>query len=262
MKNKKIIVSLVILIFAGLVMYLENNTGTSEESLGKTTRSNDRGSSLASSKMEQSKNSHDDNDHHGHNHHPHKQGKGSGTFTAQDNDEQELLSFHRELKVIYNSDDALERITEILDKNQMEPKKAVDSNPYTGTMTTVRSQKSSKGTRYHHAQFFTDEDGKIFLQHYSMEFRPSPNAFERVRSMVESNYGVSNGKLSADGSFVNYELDEGYILWVKKMGEEDLTGNPFNAYSKEDIGTIRIAIEQEIHGDHDNEHLEPPRPSN
>ena len=44
-----------------------------------------------------------------------------------------------------------------------------------------------------------------------------------------------------------WNLPNGYILWVKKLDSSDLLDNPFNAYSSADIGTIRVAVEQEIH---------------
>ena len=56
--------------------------------------------------------------------------------------------------------------------------------------------------------------------------------------------------------FVKWDLDEHRIIWVKKMGAEDLRDDPFNAYTAADIHTIRVAVEPEIHDrDHaDSDH--------
>ncbi|MCR9205610.1 MAG: hypothetical protein NXH75_13585, partial [Halobacteriovoraceae bacterium] len=98
-----------------------------------------------------------------------------------------------------------------------------------------------------------------FLQHYSIDYRPGPDAFDRTKEMVQSLYNVKDGKPSKDGTFISYKLSDGYILWVKKMGKEDLKDDPFNAYEEGDVGTIRMAIEMEIHeeGHEDDVHMEP-----
>ncbi|NJL71061.1 MAG: hypothetical protein HC888_05310 [Candidatus Competibacteraceae bacterium] len=41
-----------------------------------------------------------------------------------------------------------------------------------------------------------------------------------------------------------------YIVWVKKMAKDDLQDDPFNSYTSADSGTVRVAVELEIHGDH------------
>ena len=130
-----------------------------------------------------------------------------------------------------------------------------DSNPYTGTMITVRTEKSLPGTRYPHTQYFTNENNVAFQQHFSIEYRPGPKAFARTKEMAEELYGVNNGKYSKDRKVITYKLGNGQILWIQEMQSKDLKGDPFNAYEPTDVGTIRIAIEEEIHpegDDHDH----------
>ena len=41
------------------------------------------------------------------------------------------------------------------------------------------------------------------------------------------------------------------------MNLEDLKDDPFNAYTQNDVGTIRMAIEMEIHGEEHDSHVFP-----
>lgn len=131
----------------------------------------------------------------------------------------------------------------------LRPTVNVDSNPYTGTMNIVRTKDSLPGTRYVHAQFVADENGKETLQHLSFEYRPGPQALQRATLAIKSNFKIKGEPVHSKGDFISYKLDEHYIIWLKRMGKEDLKDDPFNAYTKNDDGTIRVAIELEIHGD-------------
>jgi hypothetical protein len=121
-------------------------------------------------------------------------------------------------------------------------------------MITVRTEKSLPGTRYPHTQYFTNENDVAFQQHFSIEYRPGPKAFGRTKEMAEELYGVADGKLSPDGKVITYKLGNGQILWIQEMQAKDLKGNPFNAYEQTDVGTIRMAIEEEIHPEGDDSH--------
>lgn len=182
------------------------------------------------------------------------------SFKPQDEEEASLLETQRVMATFYNVPQSEKNLINFFEEKGLKPEVNKDSNPYTGSMTTVRTQKSLPGTRYNHAQYFANEKGESYLQHYSIEYRPGPQAFERTQEMVESLYNVKNGKMSDDGNFISYKLSDDYILWVKRMGKDDLKGDPFNAYEENDVGTIRMAIEMEIHDSEnpDDEHMHPP----
>lgn len=133
-----------------------------------------------------------------------------------------------------------------------EPMVARDSNEYTGSMVIVRTKNALPGTRYFHAQFFTDENGAFYPQHVSFEFRPTQSFDDVVRSL-EARFGRLGRPTTNDGIWMTWKLPNDYSLWIKKMEKQDLTGDPFNAYSTEDLNTLRVAIEKDVAGHEDDE---------
>lgn len=139
----------------------------------------------------------------------------------------------------------------------LNPTTSINSNPYTGSMAIVRTKNNLPGTRYVHAQYVTDSNGNEAVQHSSFEFRKGPNALQRVDTAIRGIFQIESDPTISNGEFISYKLDENYIIWIKRMSEEDLVDDPFNAYTKNDVGTIRVAIELEIHGDDHDTHVYP-----
>ncbi len=137
-----------------------------------------------------------------------------------------------------------------LNSLELDPLRSLQETGSGGNMATVRTKSSLKGTRYFHAQFFTDDNGKEYLQHMSFEMGPK-EPFERVRELAKA---YLSAKVISEISKPNYQLwkmDNGYNVWVKTLSKEELQDDPFNAYSDSDVGTKRIVIEEEIHPDQD-----------
>jgi hypothetical protein len=63
---------------------------------------------------------------------------------------------------------------------------------------------------------------------------------------MRDSFSLSTPSTSRDG-YALWKLSDGRILWVKRMDMDDLKDDPFNAYSADDVGTIRVAVESEIH---------------
>lgn len=132
-----------------------------------------------------------------------------------------------------------------------------DENPYTGSMNVVRTRAPIPGTRYFHAQFFNREDGGEYLQHMSFEFKASENSFKAVEKTMEKTFGLQGQKIESKDGFTSWRHGKDYVVWVKKLASSDLKKNdPFNAYSQDDVGTIRAAIELEIHGSAKSFHMQ------
>lgn len=140
----------------------------------------------------------------------------------------------------------IKALVEYLEKTRQEPMVIRDANPYSGEMAIVRTKSPLAGTRYFHAQYFADENGKGFVQHMSFEFKPGPNAMNEAVKSVQRQFRVQEPQIRR-ADYAQWSLSEGYILWVKKMDTPDLQDDPFNAYTPADKGTIRVAIEAEIH---------------
>lgn len=148
---------------------------------------------------------------------------------------------------------SLNKLLEGLVKSGQAPLVARDANPDSGEMIIVRTKSPLPGTRYFHAQYFTSEQGERFVQHMSFEIKPGPESMATAISTVERSFrGLSRPKIQRD-DFVEWRLGDNYIVWVKKMGADDLKDDPFNAYTISDNGTIRVAVELEIHGDSDGD---------
>lgn len=140
-------------------------------------------------------------------------------------------------------DKKLNDLLEALKKDQQEPFTVKDKNPYTGEMIIVRTKSPPPGTRYFHAQYFVDENNQSFAQHMSFEFRQSPEAMDQAIQMVKATFPNLGNPTEESRDFIQWELDDGYVVWVKRLDEQDITNNPFNAYTPGDIGSIRIAVE-------------------
>lgn len=134
-----------------------------------------------------------------------------------------------------------------LKKTGQEPFVVHDSNPDTGEMVVVRTKAPLADTRYFHAQFFSNESGEPFIQHASFEIKAGPEAMNTALAAVERNFAGLSRPVVQREDYVKWKLGEDYIIWIKKMTADDLKDDPFNAYTAADSGTVRVAIEQEIH---------------
>jgi hypothetical protein len=128
-------------------------------------------------------------------------------------------------------------------------------NPDTGKMLIVRTGEALPGTRYFHAQFFEDENKQPYLQHMSFEFRPGPDAMDKAVKAVESQFPGLGKPSIKNADYIQWQTKNDYIVWVKRMSAEDLKDDPFNAHTKADAGTIKAAVEQEVHDHEDDSHV-------
>jgi hypothetical protein len=146
----------------------------------------------------------------------------------------------------------LSDLVQYLESSQQQPIVAQNSNPDTGDMVIVRTRNPLPGTRYFHAQYFADENQKGFVQHMSFEFKPGASAMTDAVDAVHKAFPDLPAPKTQNKDFIQWDIPGGYILWVKKMGTDDMQDDPFNAYTEDDIGTVRVAMELEIHGNDDH----------
>lgn len=146
-----------------------------------------------------------------------------------------------------NTSSGLKDLLNSLKKSGQEPFVVRDRNPDSGEMLIVRTKSPLDGTRYFHAQYFTDASGEAFIQHASFEFKPGEQAMQTAIRAVERNFSNLSRPVVQREGYVKWKLGDDYIVWVKKMDLNDLKEDPFNSYSLADEGTIRVAVEQEIH---------------
>ena len=167
---------------------------------------------------------------------------------------QSLHSMAKTLAEFSKPEAHIKDLVQSLQFQEQEPVVTRNQNPDTGEMLIVRTQKPLDGTRYFHAQYFSDESGKGFVQHMSFEFQPGPDAMKQATLAVEKSFPDLGIPQTQTNDFVSWNLDENHILWIKQLNARDLEEDPFNAYSPEDVGTVRVAVELEIHGGSEHHH--------
>ncbi len=122
-----------------------------------------------------------------------------------------------------------------------------DSNDTTGVMYLIRTKNKLPGTRYFHAQVFGDVGEDQFIQHVSFEFKPGPDSMQKAKEVVKSIFAIKKPPLSEKNDFVAWKIENDYEVWIKVLDQKDLQNNPFNAYTKADVGSVRVALEASIH---------------
>jgi len=180
-------------------------------------------------------------------------------FVPRDKAEEGLQRINNKLNEIFTNKESPQELVHYFEEEKLEPEMSQTSNEYTGTMMMIRTQKSIPGVRYFHAQYMGDDPEHTFLQHFSYEFRPSPNSMERATQSAEGTFKLSNKRIHRDGDFITYDIgEEGqYELSIEKADWESLKDDPYNAHSKEDVGTVITRIELKVHEQGENDHIEP-----
>lgn len=146
------------------------------------------------------------------------------------------------------NDKKLEDLVENLRTQNQEPFTVRDKNKYTGEMVIVRTKNPPPGTRYFHAQYFSDEDNERFPQHMSFEFRSSPEAMTQAIQAVQEAFPNLGAPTHQSPDFIQWDLENDRVIWIKRLGYTDISENPFNAYTEADLGDIRMAIELRLEG--------------
>lgn len=130
----------------------------------------------------------------------------------------------------------------------LQPKYMDEGNNALGSMVTVRTQNSLEGTRYLHAQFIGEKKNADLVEHVSFQIRPGTDSFEKAVGILNQVLPKNKTVKENGPGYVLYNTADGYVAWVKvSTTRDDLKTNKYNASSKEDIGTVIVTIEQEIH---------------
>ncbi|MCJ8275533.1 MAG: hypothetical protein HRT44_08810 [Bdellovibrionales bacterium] len=182
------------------------------------------------------------------------------TFVKEDNDklspedlaakeERALESMVEMLSIQIKPTSTIRRMLLELQHRGLEPVVQDDSNPHTGRLYVVRTNNSLPGTRYFHAQYYDDAHQKAFLQHMSFEFRPGPGAQQKVIKVIQEKFPNLGEPTFQNDSFTAWKVDKNYHFWVKTMDEYDLVSDEYSAYSKRDVGTIKVGLDWEVHAE-------------
>lgn len=125
----------------------------------------------------------------------------------------------------------------------LKPVAAKDSNEYTGTLWTVRTDNALPGTRYFHAQLFGE--GETHMQHVSFEIRPGSDSMDMAIDLVrQANPELGRPEIQRE-DYVLWKKKGGKVISVKRLSASELRDNRFNAHAPEDAGTIWVTSEDE-----------------
>lgn len=178
----------------------------------------------------------------------------SFTFAVNKNfpqDRQELQALDNYAKALYlfaSNDQKPELLVQKLTEAGLKPLVVQDFNDVTGKMIVVRTEETLPGTRYFHAQYFEDENKQPFLQHMSFEFRPGEKSLDQAIAAVQKAFPKNIGPVQkCTRDYGAWEYGE-MTAWCHELGEQDIQNDdPNRARSKEDIGAVKCAIEQNPH---------------
>ena len=134
-----------------------------------------------------------------------------------------------------------------LQKLHMQPNLYQDSNPETGTLSVVRTEKPLPGTRYFHAQYFSSDKQKPFLQHMSFEIPPNKDSLRVAAQAIKDTFGPLPAAHTQTPNMIAWTWKGKYTVWALKLDKDSLVSDAFNAYTAQDEGTVRIAVELDVH---------------
>lgn len=129
----------------------------------------------------------------------------------------------------------------------LRPKFIDEGSNALGSMVTVRTHDALEGTRYLHGQFTGEKNNADYLQHVSFQIRPGSNSFQKAVEILNQYLPKNKTVKESASDYVLYSTDDGYVAWAKIATREDLKANKYNASSKEDVGSVIVTIEQDIH---------------
>jgi hypothetical protein len=160
-----------------------------------------------------------------------------------------LLALSGVMAEAASPDSTMNKIVDKLAALNIRPVVMKDSNPYTGTMNVVRTKDFLPGTRYFHAQYFSDNEGNDeTLQHMSFELKPSKDAFAAAKKVAMKQFNITVKPTSENDKMIIWNVGND-VVWIKQLDAKDVKkANPYNSYDPvKDVGTVKFVRESEIH---------------
>lgn len=252
--NKKILVSLIVVIGAGVYYFsgpatnkidgLNIDKAKTESSLEKNNSINSKKPKAKSEKLVEDKK----DVAHNHNTIHDEKLKIQDLIVAIEKNEktESLQSMLTQFSTIDLENVSLKELKNKFDKIDIETELTVDRNDSTGNMFFLKSKSNIPGTRYLHGQI-VGEGPKKFIQHLSFEYKSDSKSFNEAITVAQSLIGSDQKPSVISPNYVQWKISETHILWVKNLTKEELLDDPIYPHTEDDLGTSKIAIEQEIH---------------
>lgn len=146
---------------------------------------------------------------------------------------------------------SLKKTIDLLQKANTTPLYLHEENPFTGTLHVIKTESPLKGTRHFHAQFFSQQKTKPFLQHMSFEIPPGKNSFPLAIALLKESFQdlPQHPEIQKEG-FMMWRWKGSYNIWALRLTKDHLQSDPFNAYEAIDEGSVRIAVELDVPHNH------------
>ena len=169
----------------------------------------------------------------------------------------ELESLNMLAKVLFEAarpNQSMDSLVSYLKATAQDPYLVKNANPYTGELTFVRTNSPFPGTRYFHAQYFSDKNNQPFAQHLSFEYKPGVDSMNQATAAIQQAFPhLGPAKTREKGNFTEWDAGDGYTVWLRRLTSEDIrrSDDPYAVHTPDDVGTIVVAIEQNPeHGEH------------
>lgn len=162
------------------------------------------------------------------------------------NEVDSLKSIFQEASKIELERTTIAKVKDAFSSIDIQTEVTANQNPDTGSMYFIKSTSNIPGTRYVHAQILGEGKEK-FVQHLSFEYKGQGKSFNEAVTVAQSMVGSDQKPAIISENYMQWKISESHILWVKKLTKDELLNDPIYPHSEEDLGTIKIAIEQEIH---------------
>jgi hypothetical protein len=169
----------------------------------------------------------------------------------------ELESLNTLAKVLFEAtrpNQPMDSLVSYLKVTAQDPYLVKNANPYTGELTFVRTNSPFPGTRYFHAQYFSDKNNQPFAQHLSFEYKPGADSMNQATAAIQQAFPLLGAaKTREKGNFTEWDAGGGYTVWLRRLTSEDIrrSNDPYAVHTPDDVGTIVVAIEQNPeHGEH------------
>lgn len=150
-----------------------------------------------------------------------------------------------------DSSKGYDKLSETLRDMGVDPWVMRNANADDASMFFVRTKKRLPGVKNFHAQFM--RDGKdSYTQHMSFDFKPSVGSLELAEKAIKALYpklGAPKLEVGSGGAgtLKSWAIENEMHIYIRVLDEEFVKQrHHFNAYGPDDVGVVRVTIEEDI----------------
>ncbi len=147
------------------------------------------------------------------------------------------------------ADSTIEDFVDRLKAHENDPTIDKQGDDSFGEVYSLSLKSAYPGTRNFYAQYESSPGGPPRARRISFELPPGLDNVKKAQAVLDSVPGLTKVVRQED-DFGRTQYDDGRHCWYKVMDEEWIAqDNPLHAYDKEDLGTVIVVCEEDIHPD-------------